>query len=154
MPKQVSALSTVPTSWTWASNGATGSYNATYDVWFSTQAAGDPSLDHPTGGFLMVWYYKPGTNQPIGSLVTTATIAGTNWSVWYGTNSSYNVPCVSYVAQSTVNSLSYDLNDFIKDAVQRKYVQNNWYLTNVYSGFEIWNGGVGLETKDFSVTVK
>ena len=27
------------------------------------------------------------------------------------------------------------------------------YLTTVFAGFEIWNGGVGLETKDFGVTV-
>ena len=25
---------------------------------------------------------------------------------------------------------------------------------DVFSGFEIWNGGVGLETTDFAVTVK
>ena len=29
----------------------------------------------------------------------------------------------------------------------------SWYLTNVFAGFEIWNGGVGLEIKDFGVTV-
>jgi hypothetical protein len=43
LPKQVSALGTVQTAWTWAANGATGSYNAAYDVWFSTSNAGDSS---------------------------------------------------------------------------------------------------------------
>jgi hypothetical protein len=50
-------------------------------------------------------------------------------------------------------SLEYKLGDFIRDAVTRGYVQNSWYLTNVYAGFEIWSGGVGLETTDFAVTV-
>ena len=34
-----------------------------------------------------------------------------------------------------------------------KCLQSSWYLTNVFAGFEIWNGGIGLETTDFSVTV-
>ena len=33
------------------------------------------------------------------------------------------------------------------------YIQNSWGLTNVFAGFEIWSGGVGLETTDFAVTV-
>ena len=60
---------------------------------------------------------------------------------------------VSYAAQTDVMSLTYSLGDFIRDAVTRGYLQNSWYLTNVFSGFEIWSGGVGLETKDFAVTV-
>jgi len=60
LPKQVSALTTVPTSWTWNDHGTladdtANSYNATYDVWFSTSAAGEPTASGPSGGFLMVW---------------------------------------------------------------------------------------------------
>jgi hypothetical protein len=57
------------------------------------------------------------------------------------------------VALNKLSSLSFDLNLFIKDAVGRGYVQNTWGLTNVFSGFEIWSGGVGLETTDFAVMV-
>jgi hypothetical protein len=153
LPKAVSALSTVQTSWTWAANGASGAYNAAYDVWFSTSSSGDPSASSPSGGYLMVWLYKPTGNQPIGSSIASTTIAGKNWNVWFGNNSSTGKPCVSYVAQQNLNSLSFDLNLFIKDAVQRSYLQSSWSLTNVFSGFEIWSGGVGLETTDFAVTV-
>lgn len=154
LPKAVSALGTVQTSWSWAANGASGAYNAAYDVWFSTSSGGDPSASSPSGGYLMVWLYKPTGNQPIGTSIASTTLAGKNWNVWYGTNSSNGKPCVSYVAQQNLNSLSFDLNAFIKDAVTRGYVQNSWSLTNVFSGFEIWSGGVGLETTDFAVTVK
>jgi len=87
-------------------------------------------------------------------MITSTTIGGKNWNVWYGTNSSNGKPCVSYAAQTKLNSLSFDLNTFIQDAVQRKYVQTSWSLTNVFAGFEIWSGGVGLETTDFAVTAK
>ena len=154
LPKQLSAIGTVQTAWTWAANGATGSYNAAYDVWFSTSSAGDSSSSSPSGGYLMVWYYKPSGNSPIGKIVEApVTIAGKEWNVWYGTNSSNNKPCVSYVAAQSLNSFSFDLNVFIKEAIGRGYVQNSWSLTNVFSGFEIWSGGVGLETTDFAVTV-
>jgi hypothetical protein len=154
LPKAVSALGTVQTSWTWAANGASGAYNAAYDVWFSTSSAGDPSLSAPSGGYLMVWLYKPTANSPIGSMIKSATIGGQDWNVWYGNNSSNGKPCVSYVAQQNLNSLSFDLNQFIQDAVTRGYVQSSWSLTNVFSGFEIWSGGVGLQTTDFAVTVQ
>ncbi len=155
LPRAVSSIpkGSVMTSMTWADNGATGSYNAAYDVWFSTGSGGDPTASSPSGGFLMVWYHMPSGNQPIGTMIASATIDGKNWNVWYGTNSGNGKPCVSYVAQTSINSFSYSLGDFIQDAVTRGYVQSTWYLTNVFAGFEIWSGGVGLAVTDFSVTV-
>ena len=155
LPKQVSSLGTVQTAWTWADSGVSGIYNATYDVWFSTTAAGDPpSTTVPSAGYLMVWLYKPTGAQPnsnTGSSTASATIAGKDWNLWVGTSN--NKPCYSYVALQKLNSFSFDLNLFIQDAVARGYIQNTWGLTNVFAGFEIWSGGVGLETTDFAVTV-
>ena len=82
-----------------------GNYNATYDVWFS---ANKPAGRYNDGisGFVMVWLYKPGNNQPIGSKMRTATIAGQNWDVWVGprggSGSNSGAPVVSYVAQSSL----------------------------------------------------
>jgi hypothetical protein len=151
LTRVVSSLNTVQTAWTWASNNATGSYNATYDVWFSNTGQAEPNRTSPSGAYLMVWFYKPTDNQPNGTSTASVTIGGKNWNLWVGTSN--GVPCYSYVAQQSLNSLSFDLNLFIKDAVSRGYIQNSWGLTNVFAGFEIWSGGVGLETTDFAVTV-
>jgi len=160
LPRAISqiAAGSVSTSWTWADNGASGSYNAAFDVWFSTGSGGDPAASGPSGGYLMVWYYKPSDNQPIGSTITngTATIGGKQFNIWYGTNN--GKPVVSYVAQQNFTSWTYSLGDFIQDAIKRSCgsamcLNSSWYLTNVFAGFEIWRGGVGLETKDFGVTV-
>ena len=142
-------------------NGATGSYNAAYDVWFSTGSGGDPAATAPSGGFLMVWFYKP-LGQPADrrarSTNGTVTIGGKQFNIWYGMNN--GKPCVSYVAQQNITSWTFSLGDFIQDASARTCTGTtkclnaaSWYLTNVFAGFEIWNGGVGLETKDFGVTV-
>jgi cellulose 1,4-beta-cellobiosidase len=65
-------------------------------------------------------------------------------------------PCISYVRTQTVGTISFDLNAFIQDAVKRpeKAIQASWYLTNVFAGFEIWTGGMGLKTNEFSAVVQ
>ena len=85
------------------------------------------------------------------------TIGGKQFSIWYGTNS--GKPCVSYVAQQNFNSWTSAWATSSRTRLGRnctgttKCLNPGWYLTNVFAGFEIWNGGVGLETKDFGVTV-
>jgi hypothetical protein len=163
LPKLVSSLTTVPTTWSWSDAGtladtAANSYNATYDVWFSTTAAGDPAS--PSGGFLMVWYYDPPDAQPLGSrlysAVTIPNVSGT-WDVWIGLNNGKVV--VSYLRTQRILSLSYDLNEFIKDAVNNRRmngnptIQSTWYLSNIFAGFEIWRGGLNLETTGFCAVV-
>lgn len=159
LPKAVSALTTVPTMWVWNDNGtlanpSANSYNAAYDVWFSTLPTGDPAASTPSGGFLMVWYHKPSDAQPIGSVkynsVSIPGVPGT-WNAWVGTNA--GKPCISYVSNQDIMSLSFDLNAFIKDAVAKGSVQNTWSLTNIFSGFEIWRGGVNLQTTGFCAEV-
>jgi endoglucanase len=163
LPKAVTELTAVPTTWTWNDNGTladatNNSYNATYDVWFSTNPAGEPNASGPTGGYLMVWLHKPADAQPIGSVsaanraVTIAGVPGT-WDVWIGLNGTR--PCISYVSTQTTLSLSYDLDLFIQDAVSNRpnTIQSTWYLTNIFSGFEIWRGGLNLESTSFCAVV-
>ena len=160
MPKQVSSLGTVLTTWNWNDNGTSADttnniFNATYDVWFSTNSGGDPSQGFPSGGFLMVWYYAQGCT-PMGGIQdaghTIDGIAGC-WDVWLGTNN--GKPVISYKRQGMVKSMGFDLNLFIKDALKNypTYMNSNWYLTNIFTGFEIWKGGVNLESTSFCAEV-
>jgi hypothetical protein len=155
LPKQVSALKSVKTGWSNnATSGISGTYNAAYDVWFSTNAGGDAMA--PSGGYLMVWYGKPNGAQPIGSAdPTPVTIPGVSgsWEVWLGQNGGR--PCISYVRTQPTDSLEFDLNAFIQNAVTRGgSIQSSWYLSNVFAGFEIWSGGVGLKTTAFYAIVE
>lgn len=162
MPKRVSEIASAPTTWNWKDNGATDSatniYNSAYDVWFSVNAEGDPDSFTPTGGYLMVWLHKPSKAQPIGSVkasdVTISEVSGT-WDVWIGRNGS--VPCISYVRtdKDPAYSMSFDLNAFIRDSVEKRSgtITDDMYLTNIFTGFEIWSGGVGVETTSFCAAV-
>ncbi len=154
LPKLVSSITSIPTTWSQNAGSVSGTYNAAYDVWFSTSAAGDSGA--PSGGYLMVWLYDPPDAQPLGGVVASnVTIAGASgsWSVWVGSNNGR--PCISYVRTQATGSLTFDLSQFIKDASTNhsQPIKSAWFLTNVFAGFEIWSGGVGLRTTDFSVTV-
>jgi hypothetical protein len=52
-------------------------------------------------------------------------------------------------------SMSFDLNAFIRDAVENRpgTLTDVMYLTNIFTGFEIWSGGVGLQTTSFCAGV-
>ncbi len=155
LPIQISAIQSAQTTFTW--NGVDGDFNATYDVWFANSP---PAAEYRDGidGFVMVWLYKPGSRQPIGSVTGNATIAGHTWEVWEGPRGDgpegYNdAPVVSYVSPTKLNTLTFDLKDFMVDAASHG-IPSSMYLTDVFGGFEIWGGGSNLEMQEFSIDVQ
>ena len=163
LPKQVSAIQSVQTSFAWSGGTGGKDFNATYDVWFSSKIPTAGGYNDAISGFVMVWLYKPGNHQPIGNIARTASIAGHNWDVWVGPRNTtaagtdgVNRPVVSYVSKDgSLGSLSFDLNLFIKDAAASG-ISSSWYLTDVFGGFEIWTGSdsAGLQCTGFTCVVK
>lgn len=159
LPKQVSALTSVPTIYK-TNNSSIGlsEHNAAYDVWFTANDTPlSPSEGNPGAGgaYLMVWMFKPTDRQPRGSDSghTGQTVAGVSgtWNVWVD---STNPPCISYVSTAPLDGLEFDLNDFIKDAVAKSYgLTSSMYLSIVFGGFEIWGGADGIQLSKFCVSV-
>jgi hypothetical protein len=167
LPKKVTDIKSVPTIFsTNTSSLDTSNMNATYDVWFTANgtALGAKSSSPGAGGaYLMVWLYKPSNRQPRGG-TSAATGAKANypgmivnglpgtWDVWV--DSKTDPPCISYVASTPMDSLSYDLNNFIQDSIANQYgVTATMYLSIVFAGFEIWSGGDGVMAKQFCAAV-
>src|SRR4051794_14224364 len=142
-----SRFATISTSvsMTYPNNGSV--YDASYDVWFDPTPRTD---GQNTGAELMVWLNKTGSVHAAGSQVGTVNIAGANWDVWYG-NYGWNV--VSYVRQSPVSSINFNVQSFYRDMVNRGYAQNSWYITSVQAGFEPWVNGTGLAVNNFSYSI-
>jgi hypothetical protein len=158
LPIQVSAISEIPTVFqSNVMNVGNSDLNAAYDVWFTATDAplGTEQYDPGNGGaYLMVWMHKPSNRQPVGGTNGSANLAGYNWTVWRGNNDA-GLPVISYVNDSGINGLSFDLNDFIRDAVQNgRGVTNNQYLAVIFAGFEVWGGGDGLEMSQFCADVR
>ena len=153
LPKQVSSLTSVQTGWKWS--GSNGTHNATYDVWFSTGAGGDGG--NPSGAYMMVWFQHHPSVVPLGGSPTgTVSIAGKSWQYWACTGGCQNgVPVISYIPPSgSISEWSFDLKAFIDHAVSVGVLKSNWYLSNIFAGFEIWSGGQGLKTENFCAVVK
>jgi hypothetical protein len=159
LPKVVNTLKSVQTTFSWTGGGGGKDFNAAYDVWFASTSPAPGSYTDGISGFVMVWLHKPANHQPIGSVARQATIAGANYDVWVGprggagTNSA--APVVSYVAKTEVQTMTFDLNLFIKDAAASG-IQSGWYLTDVFAGFEIWTGSdsANLQATAFTAVVQ
>jgi hypothetical protein len=120
-----------------------GTYNVAYDAWFDPTPRTD---GQQTGAELMIWLERRGPVQPVGAPVGTVELAGATWEVWFGV-SGWNV--VSYVRTSPTRSVDLVVADFTSDAIARGYMEQEWYLTNVQAGFEVWSGVAGLSVDDF-----
>ena len=159
LAKQVSTLTDIPTAWRWSGSGS--EFNVAYDVWFAP-GAGDQGKS--SRSFLMVWFHKTANvfaegegEQHSGG---QATINGKSFST-YVSQQFEGRPIISYVATSTINEWSFDLNDFITDAKTRTstaqatpVVTDSLYLTNVFAGFEVWSGVSNLKTDKFCIQVR
>jgi cellulose 1,4-beta-cellobiosidase len=159
LPKQVSALSKVPTTLaTNASSMGTSNYNAAYDVWLT--ASGSPLSNYQFGpgaggAYLMVWLFMPSDRQPRGAFAYRSQkvdgLPGT-WDVWIDNS---DPACISYVSTTPLARLDFDLNDVIQDAVKNSYgVTSSMYLSIVFGGFEVWGGGDGLRLEAFCANVR
>jgi len=150
LPVPVSRLlspGTVTTTWATA-QPRTGAYDVAYDIWFNRAPR---TSGQPDGAELMIWLNHNGPVQPFGSQVSTATIGGRPYDVWFG-KQAWNTITYSMVTGATsVRDL--DIGQFAADALRRGYIQKSWYLTDVEAGFELWQGGAGLATDSFAVNV-
>jgi hypothetical protein len=123
-----------------------GDWDCAYDIWFVPTAGGNQNGSKLE---MMIWLNHNGSVQPAGSLVTTTTIGGNSYNVWWNGGST-----VTFVFASGVSSVTnLDLYPLIGYAVTAGYLNSSWYLIDVEAGFELWQGGTGLAVTNFSVNV-
>jgi cellulose 1,4-beta-cellobiosidase len=153
MPIQVARLQpgTVTSSWATTQPPA-GAYDVGYDIWFNHTPV---TSGAPNGGELMIWLaHRGGSNvAPAGSPVGHITIGGYAYTIWVGPGGP-NFEQITYVMDHATTSVqNLDVSAIAADAARRGYIADPSYLLNIQAGFEIWQGGAGLETKSFSVKI-
>ena len=152
-PIEVSSLTTgkVTTSWsTTQPGGSSNAYDVAYDIWINQTPT---TSGQPNGTEIMVWLNHNGSVQPYGSEVASnVSLGGHTYNIWYGTQSSWDT--VTYDMTSGSTSVSnLDVDTLAQDSVSRGYTQSSWYLIDIEAGFELWQGGAGLATNSFSVSI-
>jgi hypothetical protein len=145
LPIQVSNLASATSSWSTTQPGS-GAYDVAYDIWFNSTPT---TSGQPDGTEMMIWLNSRGGVQPFGSQTGTASVAGHNWNVWTGQQSSWKI--ISYVLNPGATSVSnLDIKALVSDSVARGSLNPAHYLLDAEAGFEIWQGGQGLATNSFS----
>jgi xyloglucan-specific endo-beta-1,4-glucanase len=148
-----SSTASATCSWSFYVTGSAVIQNVSYDLWFHTVSApasvtaDAAAVDTPTDE-LMVWLYYSGGALPAGTLQTTASVAGEDWSLYRGVIGSWNV--YSYMRTSTTYSATVDLMSFVRDVVNRGWMDNTKYLTSIQAGSEIFVGTGQVDTGSYS----
>jgi hypothetical protein len=145
LPIQESNIASVNSSWSIST--ASGDWDSAYDIWFNQTPT---TTGQPNGTEVMIWINHNGPPQPFGSQTGTASINGSNWAVWTGRQTSWNI--ISYVDTTPTTSVNFDLKNFFTDATARGSIQSSWYLIDVEAGFELWQNGAGMTNSAFSVS--
>lgn len=151
-PKYLGAITSALSNWQIDGLWAGGAWNASYDIWFNESYS--PSQGYPNGLELMIWQAYKGGVQPAGIKV----YSGIHWNwrtydKWVGSVNGTQV--VTYVLTAgDASHTNFDLMPFIHDCKQWDGLQSSWYLQSIQAGFEIWQGGQGLTTSEFDVTVQ
>ncbi len=143
LPMKIRQIGAVPFTWAIATDSANGKWNAALDVWFNTTGSGSANACE-----LMIWIDSKGGAVPAGSKVTTLSIGGLTWDLFYGTGN-----IVTYKIAGVRDSVNMDIKKFIDDAVSRGYLYTSWYLVAIEAGFEIWIDGAKLKSRIFTASV-
>jgi Glycosyl hydrolase family 12 len=129
-----------------------GAYDVAYDIWFNRAPA---TSGAPDGGELMIWLAHRGGNQiaPAGAPVAHVAIGGYAFTIWLWTSAA-GQHRISYVMDHPMRSVrDFDVSGVASDAARRGYLSPTSWLLNVQAGFEIWQGGRGLGTESFALSV-
>jgi hypothetical protein len=102
----------------------------------------------------MIWLDTSGLGMPRGPIVT---IDGAQWlvSYWVMDHGGIRWNYLRFWRLSTATSVSLNLMPFFQFADSYHHsVRSTWWLTGVEAGYELWSGGVGMDTQRYSVNLK
>ena len=154
LPKQVSALNSVTSSWNFTPGGTSAdSWDIAYDLWFCPTGTCNSGFN---GGVeLMIWadYLNlTGYQTPEG----TISVGGIKWDLWKAPGGGGAWTYLSYLSETPSATPLTNLNllTFIQDAVTKGFLPSTYYLFQIPAGIEIRQGGIPFTSNSFSVTVQ
>lgn len=139
--KALSAIKSLPTTWSWTYTGSNIIANVSYDLFLGTSASAESTYE------IMIWTAALGGAGPIsatGSPIATVTLAGSSWKLFYGKNRQLNV--YSFVAASPVKSFKGDLVEFTKYLTSKQGVPSSLILQSTGAGTEPFSGSNAVFT--------
>ncbi|CZR57005.1 related to endoglucanase I precursor [Phialocephala subalpina] len=146
--KQISAISSIPSTWSWSYTGSSIVADVSYDMFTSSTATGSNEYE------IMIWLAALGGAGPIsstGSAIATVTINSVSWNLYKGPNGSTTV--YSFVASSSATSYSGDIKNFFTYLATYQSYPTSQYLTSIGAGTEPFTGSSAVFTTSAYSTV-
>ncbi|KAJ7064978.1 glycoside hydrolase family 12 protein [Mycena amicta] len=153
--QQLSAISSIPSTWVWSYSSSSIVADVAYDL-FTSNSAGGAAVNE-----IMIWlanfnagpisavFNSAGQAVPI---VSNLSLAGHTWNLYSGSNGANNV--FSFLPTSgTVTSFSGDINLFLKYLTANQGVSTAQFLTTAQGGTEATSGSATLTTSSFSLVI-
>ncbi|KAJ6595869.1 glycoside hydrolase family 12 protein [Mycena vulgaris] len=153
--KQLSAISSIPATWTWSQSTSSVVADVAYDL-FTSNSAGGSAVNE-----IMIWLanFNAGpissqfnsAGQPV-AIKSNISLAGHTWNLFFGSNGANNV--YSFLPTSgTITSFSGDINLFLKFLTANEGVSTAQFLTTAQGGTEATSGSATLSTSAFSLVI-
>jgi len=139
--KQISAITSIPSTWKWSYTGTSIVADVSYDMFTSSSATGANEYE------IMIWLAAIGGAGPIsstGSAVATVTINSVSWKLYSGLNGATTV--YSFVASSEATSYSGDLKNFFTYLESDFSFPSSQYLLSIGAGTEPFTGSDAVFT--------
>ncbi|KIJ27870.1 glycoside hydrolase family 12 protein [Sphaerobolus stellatus SS14] len=153
--KQLSAIKSMQTKWTWSLSSSSIVADVAYDM-FTASSAGGTNVNE-----IMIWlaninagpisaqYNSDGTPKPVASNVN---LGNHTWNLYSGSNGANNV--FSFLPTSgTITSFSADIYPFFTYLIQHEGVSSSQYLTTIQAGTEATSGSATLTTSAYSISI-
>ncbi|KAM0546020.1 hypothetical protein ACHAPJ_011034 [Fusarium lateritium] len=134
--KQVSAIKSIPTKWTWRYTGTNMVSDVSYDLWLAPSVGAKNKIE------IMIWVGSYGGAGPISDSHDTpravVNIAGSQWKLFRGPNGDTTV--YSFVAPSNLGNFNADLLPFLTYLTKNEGVPSNYVATSFQAGTEPFVG--------------
>lgn len=154
---KLSAINSIKSAWTWTqTTGGTVVADIAYDLFTSSTSGGSNEyeimiwLDNINAGPISYTYGSDGSATPI---VSSVTIAGYTWDLYYGSNGSNYVYSFLTSDESAIKSFSGDLMDFFDYLTSKQGLSTSQYLTTAQGGTEATSGSATLTSSAFSIVI-
>ncbi|KAH8878990.1 concanavalin A-like lectin/glucanase [Thozetella sp. PMI_491] len=148
--RQLSAISSIPTTWKWSYTGTSVVADVAYDL-FTSNSCGSTTAAYE----IMIWLDALGGAGPIsstGSTIATPTIDGVSWKLYKGPNGSMTV--FSFVASTAQTSFSGNLHDFLAYLTSNQGLPSSQCLYSLGAGTEPFTGSNAVfTTSAYSVSI-
>ncbi|KAJ7596051.1 glycoside hydrolase family 12 protein [Mycena floridula] len=155
--KQLSAISSMPTTWKWSqSTSGTVVANVAYDLFTSSSSGGSAQneimiwLANINAGPISAVYNSAGQPVPVASNIA---LAGQTWNLYSGSNGVNQVFSFLPANGGSITSFSGDIKTFINYLTANRGLSTSQFLTTAEAGTEATSGSATLTTSAYSLVI-